>query len=452
MPAAVNTERRVAMVIGNSAYELAPLKNPVNDARDIAHALTTLGFEVSYKEDLNQKDMKRAIREFGAQIRKGGVGLFYYAGHGVQVNGVNYLIPVDAKVESEEEVEYECVDAGFVLAQMESAGNTMNIMILDACRNNPFARSFRSPSRGLAQMKAPSGTLIAYATAPGSVASDGNAKNGIYTQELLKSMLTPNLSIEEFFKRVRISVRNLTQDKQTPWESSSLTCDFYFNQAGEVADAAIFPLGTNETEPIADPAKNLGSMRGSSLAPDEGAFNGGTYTNKFFSFTLTFPVEWTVQGKEMKEIIDTTGKHLLAGDNKNLQAMIDSASQNSFHLLTISKFALGAPVDFNPMLLCLAERVSLFPGIKRGSDYLFNVRRSAQMGQVQYQFGETYTEKIGGVEFDVLPANVNYGTVTVKQKFYATIQKGFALGFIINYNTDEQLHELTRVLQSAKFQ
>jgi len=223
-----NAEKRVALVIGNSTYTAAPLKNPVNDARDMAQSLVALGFEVIHRENLNQNDMKRSIRAFGEKIRGGGIGLFYYAGHGVQVRGINYLIPVDAKVEGEEEVEYECVDAGFVLAQMENARNRMNIMILDACRNNPFARSFRSASRGLAQMDAPSGTLIAYSTAPGSVASDGNARNGIYTQELLKFIRTSNLSIEEVFKRVRISVRKLTQSKQTPWESSSLTGDFYF--------------------------------------------------------------------------------------------------------------------------------------------------------------------------------------------------------------------------------
>jgi uncharacterized caspase-like protein len=226
-------ERRFALVIGNGAYGIGPLKNPTNDARDMAQTLSALGFELIHKENLNQIEMKRAIREFGAKIRGGGVGLFYYAGHGVQVKGVNYLVPVDAKIESEEEVEYECVDAGFVLAQMESAGNSMNILILDACRNNPFARSFRSASRGLAQMDAPSGTLIAYATAPGFVASDGSEQNGLYTQELLKFMRTQDLSLEEVFKRVRVSVRNLTQGKQTPWESSSFTGSFYFNRGGE---------------------------------------------------------------------------------------------------------------------------------------------------------------------------------------------------------------------------
>ena len=180
-------------------------------------------------------------REFGEKIRGAAVGLFYYAGHGVQVTGENYLVPVDAKVESEQDVEYECVKAGFALAQMDAARNSMNIVILDACRNNPFARSFRSESKGLAQMDAPSGTLIAYATAPGSVASDGSGRNGLYTQELLKQMRTSGLGIEDVFKRVRISVRAATQQKQTPWESSSLVGDFYFTRpqgAGTPAETA----------------------------------------------------------------------------------------------------------------------------------------------------------------------------------------------------------------------
>jgi Caspase domain len=229
------TSQKVALVIGNGAYAASPLKNPVNDARAMAQALRELGFEVIYKENTTREEMKRAVRIFGEKIRGGGVGLFYYAGHGIQVKGVNYLVPVDAKIESEEEVEYECVDAGFVLAQMDAAKNSTNIVILDACRNNPFARSFRSVSNGLAQMDAPSGTLIAYATAPGSVASDGSGANGLYTQELLKNIHRPGLSIEEVFKYVRVSVRSQTQGKQTPWESSSLTGDFYFSRAQTAA-------------------------------------------------------------------------------------------------------------------------------------------------------------------------------------------------------------------------
>ena len=172
--------------------------------------------------------MKRAIDKFGRTIRDGGVGLFYFSGHGMQVDGRNYLIPVDAEVDAEADVEYEAVEAGRVLAKMETAQNEMNIVILDACRNNPFARSFRNTSNGLATLNAPTGTFIAYATSPGSVASDGKGDNGLYTGELIKHMKTKGLKVEEVFKRVRNDVKIKSNNKQVPWDVSSLTGDFYF--------------------------------------------------------------------------------------------------------------------------------------------------------------------------------------------------------------------------------
>ncbi len=221
-------EQRVALVIGNSAYETVPLRNPVNDARSMGRTLGELGFDVAVRENLTQKEMKMEIQAFGQKLQKGGVGLFYFAGHGIQVNGRNFLIPVGAKIDHEKQVEYEGVDAGSVLAEMEFAHNRLNIVILDACRDNPFARSFRSTSVGLASINAPSGTLIAYATSPGSVANDGPGENGVYTGELIKAMQVPGLRIEDVFKQVRASVRESTQGKQIPWESSSMEGDFYF--------------------------------------------------------------------------------------------------------------------------------------------------------------------------------------------------------------------------------
>jgi uncharacterized caspase-like protein len=182
--------------------------NPVNDARAMSQTLRDIGFEVIYGENLSQNEMKRNIRALGEKVRNGGVGLFYYAGHGTQIKGRNFLIPIGATITSEEEIEYEPVDVGLLLAQMETARNRLNVVILDACRNNPFARRFRSPNNGLASIDAPSGTLIAYATAPGSVASDGAGKNGLYTQDLLKRIRTPDLNIEQVFKQVRVSVRD----------------------------------------------------------------------------------------------------------------------------------------------------------------------------------------------------------------------------------------------------
>ncbi len=229
--AGTDAEPRIALVIGNGAYTEGPLANPVNDARDMAATLRQYGFEVLSGENRNRRQMEDLIREFGRKIRSGGVGMFYFAGHGVQVNGANYLIPIGAQINGEAEVKYEAVDAGFVLAQMEEARNRLNIVVLDACRNNPFARSFRSPSRGLASIDAPVGTLIAYATAPGRTASDGGGRNGLYTKELLAAMQLPGLKLEDVFKRVRAEVRRQSNNQQIPWEASSIEGDFYFSDS-----------------------------------------------------------------------------------------------------------------------------------------------------------------------------------------------------------------------------
>ncbi|MDR3640771.1 MAG: caspase family protein [Humidesulfovibrio sp.] len=223
-------ERRTALVIGNGAYKTASLKNPTNDAQDMAAALSEMGFDVTLKLNASLKDMEEAVRTFGVKLKQGGLGLFYYAGHGVQMAGENYLIPVDTKVEAEADVKFGALNAGMALARMEDAGNDLNIVILDACRTNPFARNFRTVEQGLARMDAPRGSLIAYATAPGRVAADSGSsgRNGVYTGFLLRHMRDPGLKVEEVLKRVRADVVRATKDKQVPWESSSLIGDFYF--------------------------------------------------------------------------------------------------------------------------------------------------------------------------------------------------------------------------------
>jgi hypothetical protein len=228
-PAVRPAMRRVALVIGNAAYQNAPLKNPVNDARDMASTLRSLGFEVILRENASLRQMEDAVDELWRRLKPGGAGLFFFAGHGLQVAGRNYLVPVDARLQAEQDVKYRCMDAGLVLGRMENAGNGLNIVILDACRNNPYARSFRSATEGLAKMDAPKGSLVAYATAPDSVAADGTGKNGIYTGQLLKNLRMPGLGIEELLKQVRIGVLRETGEKQVPWESSSLTGHFVFN-------------------------------------------------------------------------------------------------------------------------------------------------------------------------------------------------------------------------------
>ena len=225
--------RRVALVVGNNAYPSAPLLNPVNDARAMAATLQLVGFTVILKTNARQADMLAALRDFGNRLKDGGAGtagLFYFAGHGMQIKGRNFLVPIGANIEHEDEVSYQSLDAQAVMDKMESAGNGTNIVILDACRDNPFLRSFRSGRQGLTQMDAPVGTLVAFSTAPGSVASDGlkGGNNGLYTSHLLSAIQRPGLKVEDVFKQVRAAVLRDSQNKQVPWESSSLVGDFYF--------------------------------------------------------------------------------------------------------------------------------------------------------------------------------------------------------------------------------
>lgn len=219
-----------ALVIGNSAYtHTSPLQNPVNDAQAVSKTLRQLGFSVTTLLDTDQRAMEATIAMFGSSLRKfDGVGLFYYAGHGMQVDGENYLLPIDINPKSEADIRYDAVPVGKLLGQMEAAGNSMNLVILDACRNNPFTRSFRASSQGLAQVIAPAGSFISYATAPGQVAADGEGGNGLFTSKLLNHMITPGLKLEEVFKQVRIDVQKESNNQQVPWDSSSLTGDFYF--------------------------------------------------------------------------------------------------------------------------------------------------------------------------------------------------------------------------------
>ncbi|MBP7639104.1 MAG: caspase family protein, partial [Kiritimatiellae bacterium] len=241
-----NTGSRYALVMGNAAYADAPLLNPVNDATAVSEALRNVGFDVALHTDCTHEQMEESVRAFGERIRGAGAALFYFAGHGIQVEGQNYLVPLDARIEAENEAKFRCLNAGLVLAKMENAGAAVNLIILDACRNDPFARRFRSAAQGLASMDAARGTLIAYATAPGQVAQDtGSGEHSVYTGSLLRYLCEPGLRVEDVFKRVRGEVMAATGDKQVPWENTSLVSDFYFARAYAVGP------GTGETRPPA---------------------------------------------------------------------------------------------------------------------------------------------------------------------------------------------------------
>lgn len=230
-------QSRTALIIGNSQYEKTPLKNPVNDAIAMAEELQRSGFDVYVYTDLDQKTMKKAIREFGEKLKeRDGVGLFFYAGHGLQSDGRNYLLPVDAVIAKAHDIEFESVDLGRVLSEFEYAANDMNIIILDACRDNPYKEEFEKSKyasyNGLAAIgSAPYNSFIAFSTAPGSVALDGEGSNGLYTQELLKAIRQQGTALEEVFKQVRRNVRTNSEGRQIPWESSSVEVDFFFKKS-----------------------------------------------------------------------------------------------------------------------------------------------------------------------------------------------------------------------------
>jgi hypothetical protein len=222
--------RRIALVVGNANYKVRPLKNPRNDADDVSRSLRATGFEVIDLRDATLPQMRTAVRQFGDQLRNNDVGLVYYSGHGVEVKGRNYFIPVNADIQREDEIADQGLDVSLILEKMSTAGKGVNILIVDACRDDPFGRSFRSTSRGLANMDAPRGTIIAYATSPGKVASDGDPRerNSPYTKHLVKAMQSPNKPIEQVFKEVRRAVQDETKNQQTPWENTSLSGDFFF--------------------------------------------------------------------------------------------------------------------------------------------------------------------------------------------------------------------------------
>ncbi len=246
-----NAGKRIALIVGNSTYENAPnLKNPINDAKLMAETLAEAGFEVTSVLDADYRKLKGAMLKFGAKLRESpDAGLFYYAGHGVQVRGENYLIPVDAKINDEDDIDLEAIKVNDFLRTMNSSNSNINIVVLDACRNNPFARSFRSVSRGLAPVDAPKGTYVAYATAPGDVAQDGTGNNSPYTVALASAIKQRGVTIEKVFKTARKSVLKETNSTQVPWETSSITGDFYFFNPDKpkVAEKIIVPQKVKKT-------------------------------------------------------------------------------------------------------------------------------------------------------------------------------------------------------------
>jgi uncharacterized caspase-like protein len=229
-------EKRFALVIGNSAYpaNIGELRNPVNDATDIAAELRASNFDVQLVTNATYGQLRAELLKFKEKLDAGEpdktVGLFYFAGHGLRLEAENYLVPIDARIEYEDDIWRYCFPVQrMVLANMERSNTRLNIVILDACRNNPFPSTTRSVgAQGLSEVEKARGSFVAFAAAPGSVAFDGSGRNGLYTQELLKALQKPGLTIEQVFKEVRLNVLRLSNERQNTWDSSNITGEFYF--------------------------------------------------------------------------------------------------------------------------------------------------------------------------------------------------------------------------------
>jgi uncharacterized caspase-like protein len=226
-------ENRVALVVGNSAYKSAPLRNPTNDAKDMAAKLKAMGFTVIERSNLTVKQIGSTLREFRSKLTPGSVALVFYAGHGLQIKGENYLPAVDADISSEEDVPTQSLAMRQIMDVLGDAKTRLNLVFLDACRNNPYARSFRSASDGLNRVNAPSGTLISFATRPGSVAADGTGRNGLYTGALLEQMNNQSQPIEQILKKVVSQVKAGSNSQQEPWMEGSIEGEFCFGECGK---------------------------------------------------------------------------------------------------------------------------------------------------------------------------------------------------------------------------
>lgn len=224
------SNKRLALVIGNASYKNKSLTSPINDADDMSATLKGFGFDVINLRDASLADMRKGVREFGDRLMNYDVGLVYYSGHGIEVKGRNFFLPVSEDIKHEDEVADQALDANLILEKMASANKNVNILILDACRNNNLASKYKSKTSGLASIDAPKGTIVAFSTSPGKVAEDGDSRNSPYTKYLIKEMLVPNRPIESIFKATRREVLNATRGRQTPWESTSLSGEFYFSQ------------------------------------------------------------------------------------------------------------------------------------------------------------------------------------------------------------------------------
>jgi hypothetical protein len=237
--AVARSEARVALVIGNGAYPSGALRNPVRDARAVKAALEARGFAVTLVENAGKQAMEEAVIDFGRALKQGGVGLFYYAGHGVEQDGANYLVPVDADLTDDAYIRSRTVEVGYVTAEMEASRNRLNILVLDACRNNPYAAQTRSTSRGLATVAGPTGTYIAYSASAGEVAADGSGANSPFAAALVAHLPDPGADLDAVFNAVRTEVYGQTERKQTPESRNKVVGPSFYFTPGDTGDTQV---------------------------------------------------------------------------------------------------------------------------------------------------------------------------------------------------------------------
>ncbi len=362
---------KIALVIGNGKYRQSPLKNPGNDARAIGETLTALGFEVAIRLDADRATMEAALATYIDMLaRRKCAGLFYYAGHGIQLAWKNYLLPVDANVTSAKEVQQQGIELNALMADLIKAANPFNLVILDACRDNPFGSAGQPEQKGLSQMDAPVGTLLAYATAPGNTASDGAGANGLYTENLLKEMRVAEARVEDVFKRVRLAVRRASQGAQIPWESTSLEEDFYFLPSGNL----VKPGDAERAKQFAEQLKIWESIEtATSVAPFEAYLR--RYPSGLFSELAQLQLDRLLaqEGEKPVQIAPSAGNPYSAGTARSDTAfrvgdlfvyrLSDRSSGNFKRRITIRVSAV-------------TEQEVMYQGSLLTTDLLGNLRRS----------------------------------------------------------------------------
>ena len=394
---------KVALIIGNSKYKEAPLKNPGNDAKAIGEALTGLGFEVTLRLDAPKAAMDTAITAYvNTLTTRKCVGLFYYAGHGIQLAWKNYLLPVDANIDVIGDVAKQSFELNSLIAGLTKASNPMNVIMLDACRDNPFGEAKQPEQKGLSQMDAPHSTLLAYATAPGNTASDGEGSNGLYTENLLREIKVKEAKVEDIFKRIRLNVRRTSKGAQIPWESTSLEDDFYFIPPGNLAP----PKDEERARAFAEELKLWESIEASSdIAPFEDYLR--RHPSGQFSELAQLRLELLLkkQGEKAVQIASSKGNPYTKG---TAHANTDYQVGDTY-TYRVSDITSGAPKPrFTNTVTEITEREVIYDNGRFATDLLGNTTRQpdgrrptgSQIIPVEFELGKRWVTRFRTTQTD----------------------------------------------------